>query len=77
MSNPKDYNIGWICAISTERVAAEAFLDEEHEPPEYVSTHDNNDYALGKIGKHNVVIAVLPDGEYVKMHSRHCLHPDL
>jgi len=29
-----------------------------------VSPIDNNDYTLGKIGKHNVVIAVLPDGEY-------------
>ncbi|PNP52888.1 hypothetical protein THARTR1_06729 [Trichoderma harzianum] len=64
MSNPEDYTIGWICAISTERVAAEAFLDEKHEGPEDVSTHDNNDYALGKMGRHNVVIAVLPDGEY-------------
>lgn len=35
-----------------------------HEGPKYVSKHDNNDYTLGKIGKHNVVIAVLPDGEY-------------
>ncbi|KAL7784066.1 hypothetical protein V8C37DRAFT_413532 [Trichoderma ceciliae] len=64
MSKPEIYTVGWICAISTERVAAEALLDEEHEPPEYVSLHDNNDYALGKIGKHNVVIAVLPAGEY-------------
>jgi nucleoside phosphorylase len=29
-----------------------------------VSPNDNNDYTLGKVGKHNVVIAVLPDGEY-------------
>jgi nucleoside phosphorylase len=29
-----------------------------------VSSHDNNDYTLGKIGKHNIVIAVLPHGEY-------------
>jgi nucleoside phosphorylase len=43
---------------------AQAFLDEEHEGPEYVSPNDNNDYTLGKIGKHNVVIAVLPDREY-------------
>jgi nucleoside phosphorylase len=64
MSNSKDYIVGWICAISTEYVAAQAFLDERHERPEYVSSHDNNDYILGKIGKHNVVIAVLPDGEY-------------
>jgi nucleoside phosphorylase len=64
MSNPKDYTIGWICAISTEGVAAEAFLDEEHEEPEYISPNDNNNYTLGRIGKHNVVIAVLPSGEY-------------
>lgn len=64
MSNPNDYTVGWICAISTEYVAAQAFLDEKHEGPEYVSPNDNNDYTLGKIGKHNVVIAVLPGGEY-------------
>src|SRR5215471_7163274 len=64
MSNPKDYTVGWICAVTTEYVAAQAFLDEKHEGPEYVSPHDNNTYILGKIGKHNVVVAVLPDGEY-------------
>ena len=64
MSNPKDYTVGWICAIATEYVAAQAFLDAKHEGPEYVSPNDNNDYTLGKIGKHNVVIAVLPEGEY-------------
>jgi nucleoside phosphorylase len=64
MSNPNDYTVGWICATGTEYVAARAFLDEEHEGPEHVSTNDNNDYTLSKIGKHNVVIAVLPDGEY-------------
>ena len=64
MSNSKDYTVGWICAISTEYVVAQAFLDEKHEGPEYVSPNDNNDYTLGKVGKHNVVIAVLPDGEY-------------
>jgi nucleoside phosphorylase len=64
MSDPKNYTIGWICAVTTEYVAARAFLDEQHEGPEYVSPNDNNDYTLGKIGKHNVVIAVLPDGEY-------------
>ena len=58
------YTVGWICAISTEYVAAQAFLDEKHERPAYVSPNDNNDYTLGKIGKHNVVIAVLPEGEY-------------
>ena len=59
-----DYTIGWICAISTEYIAAQGFLDQEHDRSEYVSPNDNNDYTLGKVGKHNVVIAVLPDGEY-------------
>lgn len=64
MSDPKDYIVGWICAISTEHVAAQAFLDEKHEGPKSLSPIDTNNYTLGKIGEHNVVIAVLPDREY-------------
>jgi nucleoside phosphorylase len=64
MSNPERYTVGWICAIPTEYTAAQALLDERHEGPEAVSRHDNNDYTLGRIGKHAVVVAVLPDGEY-------------
>ncbi|UKZ46088.1 hypothetical protein TrVGV298_000286 [Trichoderma virens] len=64
MSHPDDYTVGWICAVNTEYVAAQAFLDEEHEAPQHVSSNDNNDYTLGKMGRHNVVIAVMPDGEY-------------
>jgi nucleoside phosphorylase len=63
MSDPKNYTVGWISAIGTENVAAMAFLDEEHEVPD-VSANDDNVYTLGKIGKHHVVVAVLPDGEY-------------
>ncbi|OWT42403.1 nacht and ankyrin domain protein [Pochonia chlamydosporia 170] len=59
-----DYTVGWICAISIEYLAAQLCLDEEHEPLEYVSPHDDNGYTLGRVGKHNVVIAVLPDSEY-------------
>ena len=59
-----DYTVGWICAISIEYLAAQLCLDEEHERPQDVSRHDNNDYTLGRVGEHNVVIAVLPDGEY-------------
>ncbi|RFN44913.1 ankyrin repeat domain-containing protein [Fusarium flagelliforme] len=66
MSNPNDYTVGWICAITTEYVAAQEFLDEEHDGPEYVSPNDNNHYTLGRVGRHNVVIAVLPDNEYGK-----------
>lgn len=64
MSDPQKYTVGWICAIDKEYVAATAFLDETHEDPQHVSTNDNNIYKLGRVGKHNVVIAVAPDGEY-------------
>ena len=60
----EDYTVGWICAITTEYVAAQAFLDERHDRLEYLPPNDNNNYTLGRVGKHNVVIAVLPDGEY-------------
>ncbi|KAF4415639.1 ankyrin repeat domain-containing protein [Fusarium austroafricanum] len=64
MPNPNDYTVGWICALTTEFVAAQAFLDEEHKGPQAVAQNDNNNYALGRIGNHNIVIAVLPDKEY-------------
>lgn len=64
MSDPQQYTVGWICALSTEYTAARQFLDEEHDRPDHVSAHDSNDYTLGKMAGHNVVIAVLPDGEY-------------
>lgn len=60
----REYTVGWICALLPEYVAAQEFLDEEHDRPEYVHPRDSNDYTLGRIGKHNIVIAVLPDGEY-------------
>ncbi|KAF3067621.1 Ankyrin repeat domain-containing protein 17 [Trichoderma lentiforme] len=64
MSYPNShYTVGWICALSTEYVAAQAFLDERHVAPS-VAIHDNNNYTLGRIGEHKVIIAVLPDGEY-------------
>ncbi|GLI82290.1 hypothetical protein PoHVEF18_010722 [Penicillium ochrochloron] len=64
MSDPKRYTVGWICAISTEFTAAQAFLDEKHPAPGPLSREDNNDYACGRVGGHLAVIAVLPDGEY-------------
>ncbi|KAM6529613.1 hypothetical protein FALCPG4_007743 [Fusarium falciforme] len=64
MSDPQKYTVGWVCAIATEYLAAQLFLDEEHEGPESVSVNDSNNYTLGKIGKHYVVIAVLPHSEY-------------
>jgi hypothetical protein len=31
MSDPQKYTVGWICAVPTEYVAAQEFLDEEHD----------------------------------------------
>ena len=64
MSDPDHYAVGWICAISTEYTAARQFLDEEHDPPKYVSQRDNNTYTVWRMARHNVVIAALPDAEY-------------
>ena len=48
-----------------QQVAACETLDEEFDPlEEPVAPNDTNSYKLGRIGKHNIVIAVLPDGEY-------------
>jgi nucleoside phosphorylase len=56
----EDYTVGWICALSTERVAAHAMLDEVHNglPSR---ANDSNIYVLGRIGQHNVAIACLPE----------------
>ncbi|KAL6693628.1 nucleoside phosphorylase domain-containing protein [Trichoderma pleuroticola] len=64
MVNVDDFTVGWICAISTELTAARSFLDEKYESVKNVSQGDYNNYTLGKIADHNVVLAVLPDGEY-------------
>ena len=58
-----DYTIGWICALQMELTAAMAMLDERHRPfPQ--APEDDNCYVLGNIGRHNIVIASLPQGDY-------------
>lgn len=64
MSDPLDYTVGCICALPEENASLQAFLDARHDGPKYVSTNDNNDYTLGRIGKHNVVICALPSNQY-------------
>ncbi|KAM0413821.1 hypothetical protein ACHAPD_007062 [Fusarium lateritium] len=58
------YTIGWICAIRAELVAAQELLDKELEEIVPTPENDNNNYTLGKIGEHHVVIAGLPRGQY-------------
>lgn len=59
-----DYTVGWICALTEEFVAAQAFLDEKHERLKDQDSKDSNNYVLGKMSDHNIVIACLPLGQY-------------
>ncbi|KAI2482598.1 Pfs Nucleoside phosphorylase [Pyrenophora tritici-repentis] len=59
----EDYTVGWVCALPIELAAAQEMLDEEH--PDLGRTPGDNDenlYALGSIGGHNVAIVCLPAG---------------
>ncbi|OTB05176.1 hypothetical protein M426DRAFT_31693, partial [Hypoxylon sp. CI-4A] len=57
-----DYTVGWICALPKEQVAAIAMLDQRHKTlPK--QANDPNNYTLGSIGNHNVVITCLPKGK--------------
>lgn len=58
-----DYTVAWICALPIEMAAAEAMLDEIH-PKLTVHPSDNNQYTLGRLGGHNIVLACLPNGVY-------------
>ncbi|KAK6341527.1 hypothetical protein TWF696_008599 [Orbilia brochopaga] len=57
------YTVAWICALSIEMAAARAMLDDVHEGL-VASMNDSNTYILGSMGKHNVVIACLPNHLY-------------
>lgn len=64
MSDLSKYTVGLVSALQVERLAVECMLDEEHERLSFQAKGDLNDYTLGMIGKHNVVIASLPEGRY-------------
>ncbi|GFF75843.1 purine and uridine phosphorylase [Aspergillus lentulus] len=59
-----EFQIGWICALPIEAAAAKEMLDEDFGILEEQDAADTNSYRLGKIGKHYVVIACLPAGQY-------------
>jgi nucleoside phosphorylase len=58
----EDYQIGVICALATEKAAMVAMLDETH-PKLKKEKGDENEYTLGRIGVHDVVIACLSAGK--------------
>ncbi|RPA73454.1 purine and uridine phosphorylase [Ascobolus immersus RN42] len=63
MSNPEDYTVGWICALTTEFNAAIFLLDKLHPDLSSCAEGDTNSYKLGEISGHKVVLAIMPVGK--------------
>ncbi|KAF5664844.1 nacht ankyrin domain-containing protein [Fusarium denticulatum] len=65
MADPSTYTVGWICALTTELVAAKSFFHEEYEVTlEAQAPGDNNSYSFGRMGRHDVAVACLPRARY-------------
>lgn len=62
MPSVEEYHIGWICALPEEFAAAQGMLDEEYDPIGDQDLQDDNNYVLGRVHKHNVVLVCLPAG---------------
>jgi hypothetical protein len=60
----EQYQVGVVCALPDEMSAAIATLDERHQPIMGQDELDPNNYVLGRIHEHNVVVACLPSGIY-------------
>jgi nucleoside phosphorylase len=60
----EQYQVGVVCALPHEMTAAIAILDERHQPIIGQDKLDDNNYVLGHVLGHNVVIACLPAGVY-------------
>ncbi|EJT69527.1 hypothetical protein GGTG_13146 [Gaeumannomyces tritici R3-111a-1] len=63
MPDPNNYTVGWVCAISTEYVAAQYFSMTNTSSPHSLR-HMRQRLHPWQDGKNNVVNAVLPNGEY-------------
>jgi ankyrin repeat domain-containing protein 50 len=58
-----DYStVGWICALELEAELAASQTMLDLQTFELQAENDTNTYTLGRIGKHNVVLACLPSG---------------
>jgi hypothetical protein len=53
------YTVACICPMGVELAPVEAMLDEIHQS--LPTSRDKNSYTLGRMGEHNVVIAVMPE----------------
>ncbi|KAL4904780.1 hypothetical protein BDW74DRAFT_168011 [Aspergillus multicolor] len=67
MASRDDYLVGWVCALPLEVEAAKATLDriDGYVPPNQDSD-DNNNYILGSLQGHNIVLAYPNFGVYGK-----------
>ncbi|KAK2732019.1 hypothetical protein FQN55_004280 [Onygenales sp. PD_40] len=63
MASCDDYAPGWVCALPIEVTAAKAMLDRVYGnlPPDR-NSDDNNNYILGSLQGHNVVVAYSNSG---------------
>ena len=59
-----DYTVAWVCALPHEMAFVMCILEEEHENLEKQETSDHNNYQLGRIHNHNIVIASLSASMY-------------
>ncbi|KAE9568203.1 hypothetical protein CGMCC3_g15668 [Colletotrichum fructicola] len=59
-----EYTVGWVCALPLEMAAAKGMLDQIHPDLPHQDPADHNNYILGQIQGHNIVIACLPAGIY-------------
>ena len=62
-SSRDDFEIAIICALSIERNAVEALLDEEYETDGFSygkAAGDSNAYTMGRLGNQHVVLAYMP-----------------
>lgn len=65
MASRDDYLVGWICTLPIEVAAAKATLDRIHDNlPLDQNLDDSNNYILGSLQGHNVVIAYSNFGVY-------------
>lgn len=60
----EEFQIGWICALHIEMVAATEMLDESFGTLPEQDTADTSSYILGRIGVHYVVIVCGLGGKY-------------
>ena len=58
------YQVGVVRPLPHEMTAAIAILDERHQQLAGQDKFDENNYVLGRVHEHNVIIACLPAGVY-------------